>query len=341
MRHFQLFPGNVANLSKDLKISKDHLALEALLIVNPINPCLDNWRKHCFCIGESFLAICSAAKMTSLNRSYQNSNSLNLMKTFCVLHGRKLCPTTDQTDTKMKVILRIAVFFLMSNQLAFSQSSLEKAKFRFTKLRNDYIANSKADILFLIDTSGSLFSTEFKAEKEFVMEFLRKIPVSMQATRVEVIPFGTTASLFINQVSSPASTKNKCTFYDKFNPMPVSINGWMTNTKGAFQLAYDVCVGKYSGQKRGPLSKVKTTVILLTDGVWNQPWNDPSPIPIAQQLHAAGVEVYAIGVGYVDFNNLKKVTGDPPSQAFYLQNFAQLEELTKYFKGGKLYEAQI
>ena len=241
----------------------------------------------------------------------------------------------------MKVNLRIAVFFLISNQFVFSQGFLEKAKYEFQKLRNEYIANDKADILFLLDTSGSLFTTEFKAEKEFVMEFLRKIPVSMQATRVEVIPFGTTASLFISQVSSPASTKNKCTFYDKFKPMPISINGWMTNMKDAFQLAFDVCVGKYSGQKRWPLSKFKTTVILLADGRWNWPWNDPNPIPIAQQLHAAGVEVYAIGVGYVDFVNLKRVTRDPSRQAFYFQKFAQLEKLTMYLKGGKLYEAQM
>ena len=263
--------------------------------------------------------------MTSLNRGYQNSNSLSLMKTFYVLCGRKLCPTTDQTETKMKVVFRIAVCVLMSYQITFAENHLAKARYEFQKLRNKYIESDKADILFLIDTSGSLSDSDFYGEKQFVTEFLEKIRVSMEATRVEVIPFGTTASIFIDYVSAPALEKTKCTFYEKLYPLHQSINGWMRNMKAAFQLAYDVCVGKYSGQKRGPLSKFKTTVILLTDGRWNWPWNDPSPIPIAQQLHVAGVEVYSIGVGHVDFDNLKRVTRDPSTQAFHLEDFAQLK----------------
>ena len=47
----------------------------------------------------------------------------------------------------------------------------------------------------------------------------------MKATRVEVIPFGNTASIFIDYVSEPALFKTKCTFNKKFNPLPQNING--------------------------------------------------------------------------------------------------------------------
>ena len=226
----------------------------------------------------------------------------------------------------------------MSNQFAFADH-LAKAKHELTKLRNEYITNDKADILFLVDTSSSLSPDNFIREKQFVTEFLGKIRVSMEATRVEVIPFGNVASIFIDYVSVPALQKTKCAFNEKLNTLPQRINGWMRNVKAALQLAYDVCVGKYSGQKRGPLSKVKTTVILLTNGMWNYPGNDPSPVSIAQQLHAAGVEVYAIGVGpTIDFASFGRVTRDPSTQAFHLASFNRLIEFSLYLREGKWYK---
>ena len=174
----------------------------------------------------------------------------------------------------------------------------------------------------------------FEAEKEFVINFLSTITVSFEEARVEVIPFGNTASLYIDGVSNPSSDKDKCDLIQKLKQMPHSY-GWATNTKGAFQLAYDVCLGEYSGQKRVPLNKVRTVVILITDGYWNYPYNDPSPIPIAQNLLAANVEVFAIGVGYVNLPALQKLVKDPEKQAFHLQTFTHLKELSVYVRGGK------
>ena len=238
---------------------------------------------------------------------------------------------------KMNAFLGIAALLLLSCQFVSSQDWLSVSKTELLKLRNEYLTfdNRKSDLLFLVDTSGSLGDNDYLEEKKFVTNLLNKISVSMEATRVEVIPFGSTATRFLDYVSAPAISKTKCTFNEKFNPLPQSINGWMTNMKAAFQLAYDVCVGKYSGQKRGPLNKVKTVVILLTDGKWNVPWNDPSPVSIAQQLHAANVEVFAIGVGNIDFNKLKQVVKDTSKQAFHLKDFTQFAELATYLRGGK------
>lgn len=238
---------------------------------------------------------------------------------------------------KVNVFLCIAFFLLLSIQFVFSQDWLAVSKTELKMLRNQFLTfdNKKSDILFLVDTSGSLSGSDYSEEKKFVTNLLNKISVGMEATRVEVIPFGSTVSSFIDYVSAPSSTKTKCTFNEKFNPMPQNINGWMTNMKDAFQLAYDVCIGKLSGQKRGPLNKVKTVVILLTDGQWNVPWSDPSPVAIARRLHSANVEVFAIGVGNIDFNRLKQVVKDPTKQAFHLKDFTQFAELATYLRGGK------
>ena len=146
----------------------------------------------------------------------------------------------------MKAAISTAVLLLAISPFAFAQNDLESAKQEFTTLRKQLGTNKISDILFLLDTSGSLSTYDFEAEKEFVINFLSTITVSFEEARVEVIPFGNTASLYIDGVSKPSLDKDKCDLIQKLKQMPHSY-GWATNTKGAFQLAYDVCLGKYSG----------------------------------------------------------------------------------------------
>jgi len=236
----------------------------------------------------------------------------------------------------MKAAISTAVLLLAISPFAFAHSDLERAKQEFTTLRDELTVNRYSDILFLLDTSGSLDSFGFDTEKEFVINFLNTIPVGMPAARVEVIPFGDTASLYIDGVSNPSLVMNKCDIFQKLKQMPHSINGSSTNTKSAFQLAFDVCLGIYAGNKRVPLNKVRTVVILITYGRWNYPYQDPSPIPIAQMLHKFNIEVYAIGVGDgITPDTLQEVVRDPAKQAFHLKDFAEFDELSLYVRGGK------
>ena len=235
----------------------------------------------------------------------------------------------------MKVAISTAVLLVAISPLAFAQSDLQRAIQVFTTLRDELTGVNKiSDILFLLDTSASLSDYHFDIEKKFVINFLSTISVSFEKARVAVIPFGNTASLYIDGVSNPSLDKHKCDLIQKLTHMPHGY-AWVTNTKSAFQLAYDVCVGQYSAKKRGPFHKVRTVVILVTDGWWNWPYNDPSPIPIAQSLLAANVEVFAIGVGYVNLPALQKLVKDPAKQAFHFKDFAEFGELSLFVRGGK------
>ena len=240
------------------------------------------------------------------------------------------------------VLFPIAVILLINFRFAKAQDWLQVSKEELLILRNSLsnsgFENSVADIVFLVDTSGSLWEDDYEEEKTFVTNLLNEISVSVQATRVEVIPFGSTASKFITQVSSPSVLKTMCTFGDSFATMDQSINGWMTNMKEAFQLAWDVCFNdadkRVAGESNAP---IRTIVILLTDGYWNRPSNDPSPVSIAEDLITGGVEVLAIGVGdNVDFDNLKLLVKDQDRQAFHLNNFDEFSELATYIRGGKI-----
>ena len=234
------------------------------------------------------------------------------------------------------IFLWIAFFVLINFQFVIAQDWLQVSKDEILDLRDEIynFADAKSDIVFLIDTSGSLSSSDFDEEKKFITNFLNEISVGMQATRVEVIPFGSSASQFITQISDPQNTKNMCSFNENFAGLAQSINGWATNMKEAFELAWKVCLN--NGLKRTPLTEVKTVVILLTDGKWNRPSSDPSPVSWAEQLIDGKVEVFAIGVGNIDYDKLKQVVEDPDKQAFHLNDFNEFAELATYIRGGNL-----
>ena len=223
----------------------------------------------------------------------------------------------------------------------FAQSNLDRAKRELKKLRDEVAeANNykKSDILFLLDSSRSLSSSEFEIEKGFVMNFLNTITVSMEDTRIEVISFAYSASRYVDGVSVPSLDKHKCHLAEKFKSLHQGINGNGGNTYGAFKLAYDVCFGKLSGNKRGPYSLVRTVVILLTAG----PWYGQSPVSIAKNLQQANAEVFVIGVGssFLEYN-LQKMVNNPDKQAFYLRNFQEFHELSLSLRKGKSREVYI
>ena len=233
----------------------------------------------------------------------------------------------------MKGVFAVVVFILVMGLFTFAQTNLERAKRELKRLRDELAeANKKSDILFLLDTSGSLSSYEFQTEKRFVESFLNTITVSLHATRIEVIPFADTASRYIDGVSAPSLDKHKCSLVEKFNSLPQNINGFGRNTYGAFKLAFDICLGQLSALKRGPLSLVKTVVILLTVG----PWQGQSPVSIAKNLQQANVEVFVIGVrnSFLE-NNLKKMVNNADKQAFYFRTFRELAELSLFLRGGE------
>ena len=233
----------------------------------------------------------------------------------------------------MKGVFAVVAFILVMGLFTFAQSNLERAKRELKRLRDELAgANKKSDILFLFDTSGRVSSSECQTQKGFVMNILNTITVSVDSTRIEVIPFADTASRFIDGVSVPSLDKHKCQLVEKFNSMPQSINGFGRNTYGAFKLAFDICLGQLSALKRVPLYRVKTVVILLTVG----PWQGQSPVSIAKNLQQANIEVFVIGVGNrILENNLQKMVNNADKQAFYFRTFQEFAELSVYLRGGE------
>lgn len=220
-------------------------------------------------------------------------------------------------------------FFCVEGTVNFLKQSKEKLR----QLRNDInkaakFDQGKADLIFLLDESGSLTPTNFQDEKRFITNLLNNIHVGPEATRVEVIPFSTKALRYIDYISAPTVEKNKCTFNDKFSQLTF---WWgMTNMHDAFKLAYEVVGGIYSTYKR---VGAKTVVILLSDGAWNTNGN---PGGWANKLKTLKTEIFAIAVGPYTVYEKLRVLATSNDHAFYLSGFDQFNELAIYIRGGKV-----
>ncbi|EDO49614.1 predicted protein, partial [Nematostella vectensis] len=190
-----------------------------------------------------------------------------------------------------------------------------------------------SDLIFLVDTSGSLqywsgggWKNGFDDEKVFVNSLLSHIRVSYKSTYVSVVLFGTSATIDINYIFNPHPNNHKCNFRRDFSNL--RFRSGMTNMHDAFQAAYDIIFGKYSGHKR-PTHQVKTAVFLLTDGQWN--WNG-DPWPIAKRLKDRGIEIFTIGVtNGVNVNTLRSLAS--PNNYFHYNDFTQFRELATCIRG--------
>ena len=239
-------------------------------------------------------------------------------------------PTVDMAVGS--VLLLTVIFVLL--QCYARADFLTESKEEILKLRKGLTyQDQKSDILFLLDTSGSLSYKNYAEEKRFITNLLNEIIVGFEATRVQVIPFSTNAYSYIDFISSPARSKNKCEFNEKFKILSPQFG--LTAMKLAFDEAWAVCFGSKSGDKRQPVSQFKTVVILLTDGYWNYPYGDSDPRARAKQLRDGGVEILAIGVGGgISKGNLDSLVADPATQSFHLDGFDRFAELATYIRGG-------
>ena len=190
--------------------------------------------------------------------------------------------------------------------------------------------NSRSDIIFMLDLSGSVSYYGFQTEKKFVNSLLSKISVQPIATRVSVITFEQSAAKRIDYIDYSGLEKNKCTFSKEFKRIKHSY-GPATNMAAAFNRAKDLLT---SAKNNGNLRQnVNTVIVLLTDGWWNL---GGSPRAIAESLRKPSTffaEVISVGVGYASQWQLKEISGID-SNVIMARSFTQFEELATKIRGG-------
>jgi plastocyanin len=143
---------------------------------------------------------------------------------------------------------------------------------------------ARADIVFVLDGSGSVGSANFQIMLDFVEDFIDYFTIGENAVRIGVVQYS-------SYVESPIYLNS---YYDeddlKAAVASISYMGDMTNTKAGILEMHNVQFTDAHGDR----PDADDIAIVMTDGKWNDGGDPQSVINDAQ---ADGIEMFAIGIG--------------------------------------------
>lgn len=171
----------------------------------------------------------------------------------------------------------------------------------------------QADLVFLLDQSGSIHSDDYTIMKNFTTNLVRSFNISQDKVRVGLAQFASTFQheFYLNQLP----TENKVVTH---------ITG-MQQTGGGTNIGLALtALREYFTEARGSRGKqqISQNLVLITDGESQ----DDVGLP-AETLRALGVEIFVIGIGNVQGLELLQITGGNNDRLFTVQNFGSLDKI--------------
>ena len=160
-------------------------------------------------------------------------------------------------------------------------------------------SNSVLDVVFVIDTSGSIGSSRFQLIREFAANITTELIRNSPKSSVGVILFGSNAHIQFSlqtytSLSSLLSAINNLTY-----------SGGGTNTAEALTLLLSAAQNGVLGL-RSESSKV---AVIITDGESN---NQTATLSAAAALHTSNIfDVYAVGVDGANLPELHGIASNP------------------------------
>uniref|UniRef100_A0A8C4YR89 Collagen type VI alpha 6 chain n=1 Tax=Gopherus evgoodei TaxID=1825980 RepID=A0A8C4YR89_9SAUR len=167
-----------------------------------------------------------------------------------------------------------------------------------------------ADIMFLVDSSGSIGPENFSKMKNFMRELVNKSDISRDRVQVGVVQFSDIKKeeFQLNQYSS------KSDIFSAIDKM--SLIGETTLTGGALTFVAD-----YFRPPKGARPAVRKILILITDGEARDAVESP-----AKALRDQGVVIYSVGVFNANKTQLEEISGKH-ELVFYIENFDILKHI--------------
>ncbi|XP_043330687.1 collagen alpha-5(VI) chain isoform X1 [Cervus canadensis] len=170
--------------------------------------------------------------------------------------------------------------------------------------------NMKADIMFLVDSSGSIGRENFEKMKTFMKNLLDKIQIGGDKSRVGVVQFsGVSKEEF--QLDKYFTQKEISDAIDSMDPIS-------ENTLTGSAITF---VDPYFTEAKGGRAMVKKFLILITDGEAQDDVRDP-----AKALRDKGVVIFSVGVYGANRTQLEEISGDG-SLIFHVENFDDLKAI--------------
>jgi hypothetical protein len=143
----------------------------------------------------------------------------------------------------------------------------------------------QGDLIFVVDSSGSIGSANWVFVLEFINDIIDKVGVAPQGTHVGFVTYGNRAHIQfqLNNFTDPAQMKatvSKSRFLDE-----------NTNTSGGIATALRTMFTKENGDR----DKAPNIMVIITDGV--STYDNHTTIPNAVAAKNANILIVSIGVG--------------------------------------------
>lgn len=168
----------------------------------------------------------------------------------------------------------------------------------------------KADIMFLVDSSGSIGAENFNKMKNFMSDLVNKSHIGLDQVRIGVVQFSDNAKeeFPLNKYSA------KSDIIEAIRRMVAIEENTLTGQALEF-------VAEYFETSKGSRSSVNKILILLTDGEAQDGVKAP-----AMRLREAGITIYSVGVINANKTQLEEISGKS-ELVFLVENFDVLEKI--------------
>lgn len=201
-------------------------------------------------------------------------------------------------------------------------SSSKSAQDRITVLHRGKCRCDKADVVFVLDGSGSISNSMWTHILDFVKRIVSQLNVGQSNIRVGVLEFGTQASIKFH-LDSFRTKKDVLSGIDRIRKSDGGTNtadGFLITRKEMFQ------------ERRGDRRDVPNILILITDG--QSTVNTQKTIQYAEDAKKAGITILAVGVQYYTSyytRELEQVASvvNGVKQVFHINNVYSMGNLHK------------
>ncbi|XP_066100764.1 collagen alpha-6(VI) chain [Saccopteryx bilineata] len=168
----------------------------------------------------------------------------------------------------------------------------------------------KADIMFLVDSSGSIGPENFEKMKTFMKNLVSKSHIGADRVHIGVVQFSD-----VNKEEFQLNTyRSQSEISDAIDRMAHLEQTTMTGSALTF-------VSQYFSPAKGARPSVRKFLILITDGEAHDLVKDP-----AVALRQDGVIIYSVGVFGSNVTQLEEISGRP-EMVFYVENFDILQHI--------------
>ena len=172
------------------------------------------------------------------------------------------------------------------------------------------------DLIFALDTSGSVFQHNFEYVKTFVKNLAKAFALGQHSTHVGAVAFGSTV-YFISEL-----TPSKAAFLRSIDEF--EYKGGKTNTTAALLAAKDMFISSARNE-----SRLKRILILITDGRSNS--NSKQPQSIIPEFARLSIERFVFGIGNVYKPEIDAIASPPiESHVFNVKNFSIFNEFAEF-----------